>query len=68
MENEIFQARTRGVGIITKEMGLKYGVSGSNIRASGVDWDLRRDGKKYLSYDDLDFKVHTHPDGDLSIS
>ena len=64
MENEIFQARTRGVGIITKEMGLKYGVSGSNIRASGVDWDLRRDGKKYLSYDDLDFKVHTHPDGD----
>ena len=64
MENEIFQARTRGVGIITKEMGLKYGVSGSNIRASGVDWDLRRDGQKYLAYDDIDFKVWTHPDGD----
>ena len=64
MENEIFQARTRGVGIITKEMGLKYGVSGSNIRASGVDWDLRRDGQKYLAYDDIDFKVWTHSDGD----
>ena len=62
--NEIFQARTRGVGIITKEMGLKYGVSGSNIRASGVDWDLRRDGADYLSYKDIDFKVWTHPDGD----
>lgn len=62
--NEIFQARTRGVGIITKEMGLKYGVSGSNIRASGVDWDLRRDGQTYLSYNDIDFKVWTHPDGD----
>ncbi|MFN8015706.1 MAG: NADH-quinone oxidoreductase subunit D 1 [Acidimicrobiia bacterium] len=62
--NEIFQARTRGVGIITPEVGLSYGVSGSNIRASGVDWDLRRDGEPYLSYKDVDFKVWTHPDGD----
>lgn len=62
--NEIFEARTRGVGIITPEMGLAYGVSGSNIRASGVDWDLRRDGDEYLSYRDVDFKVWTHPDGD----
>ena len=41
-----------------------YGVSGSNLRASGVDWDLRRDGKPYLVYPELDFKVWTHPDGD----
>ena len=39
-------------------------MSGSNLRASGVDWDLRRDGKPYLVYPDLDFKVWTHPDGD----
>jgi NADH-quinone oxidoreductase subunit D len=39
-------------------------VSGSNLRASGVDWDLRRDGPRYLVYDDLDWKVWTHPDGD----
>ena len=32
--------------------------------ASGVDWDLRRDGPKYLVYDELDWKVWTHPDGD----
>jgi NADH-quinone oxidoreductase subunit D len=39
-------------------------VSGSNLRASGVDWDLRRDGKPYLVYNELDWKVWTHPDGD----
>ena len=52
------------IGIIPAELGAAYGVSGSNLRASGVDWDLRRDGKPYLVYPDLDFKVWTHPDGD----
>ena len=63
-ENEIFEARTRSIGIIPPEVGTGYGVSGSNLRASGVDWDLRRDGKPYLVYPELDFKVWTHPDGD----
>jgi NADH-quinone oxidoreductase subunit D len=62
--NEIFEARTRGIGIIPDHIGASYGVSGSNLRASGVDWDLRRDGPPYLVYPDLDFKVWTHPDGD----
>jgi NADH-quinone oxidoreductase subunit D len=62
--NEIFEARTRSIGIIPGELGAAYGVSGSNLRASGVDWDLRRDGKQYLVYPELDFKVWTHPDGD----
>ena len=62
--NEIFEARTKGIGIIPGAMGTGYGVSGSNIRASGVDWDLRRDGRPYLAYPELDFKVWTHPDGD----
>ena len=62
--NEIFEARTRSIGIIPAELGAAYGVSGSNLRASGVDWDLRRDGKPYLVYPQLDFKVWTHPDGD----
>jgi NADH-quinone oxidoreductase subunit D len=62
--NEIFEARTKGIGIIPADIGTSYGVSGSNIRASGVDWDLRRDGRPYLVYPDLDFKVWTHPDGD----
>ena len=43
--NEIFEARTRGIGIIPAELGAAYGLSGANLRASGVDWDLRSDGK-----------------------
>src|ERR671919_797662 len=46
--NEIFEVRTKGIGVIPPEVGAGYGVSGSNLRASGVDWDLRRDGKPYL--------------------
>src|SRR4029453_2283314 len=61
--NEIFEARTRSIGIIPAELGAAYGVSGSNLRASGVDWDLRRD-KPYLVYPELDFRVWTHPGGD----
>src|SRR5260221_5646614 len=60
----IFQKRTRSIGIIPQELGAAYGVSGSNLRASGVDWDLRRDGPDYLVYNELDWKVWTHPDGD----
>jgi NADH-quinone oxidoreductase subunit D len=62
--NPIFEKRTRSIGIIPQALGAAYGVSGSNIRASGVDWDLRRDGPKYLVYDELDWRVWTHPDGD----
>ena len=63
--NEIFQARTRGIGIIPKDIGLAYGLSGVNIRASGVDWDVRRDAMSQgLVYDHIDWKVWTHPDGD----
>ncbi|MDQ4090169.1 MAG: NADH-quinone oxidoreductase subunit D 1 [Actinomycetota bacterium] len=64
MGNEIFEARTRGVGVIPADVGLSYGLSGANIRASGVDWDLRRDEWSPLAWKDLDFKVWTHPDGD----
>ncbi|HUU96210.1 MAG TPA: NADH-quinone oxidoreductase subunit D, partial [Phycisphaerae bacterium] len=41
--NEIFQARTVGVGVLRKEQVLQYGASGPIGRASGVDMDLRRD-------------------------
>ena len=62
--NEIFNARTRGIGVIPPEIAESYGMSGANLRASGVDWDLRRDGPCGLVYDKLDWKVWTHPDGD----
>ena len=62
--NEIFQLRTRGIGVIPRDVALQYGLSGANLRASGVDWDLRRDQTIPLAYDKVDFKVWTHPDGD----
>ena len=62
--NEIFEARTRGIGVIPAEIGLSYGLSGANIRSSGVDWDLRRDDPCGLVHNELDWKVWTHPDGD----
>src|SRR6195952_505289 len=62
--NVVFQTRTRGVGVIPREVALQYGLSGANLRASGVDWDLRRDQQLPLAYDKVDFKVWTHPDGD----
>ena len=64
MGNEIFQTRTRGIGVIPPAVGLEYGLSGANIRASGVDWDIRRDEPSPLAYKECDWKVWTHPDGD----
>ncbi|WP_030163682.1 NADH-quinone oxidoreductase subunit D [Spirillospora albida] len=63
MGNEIFRARTRGVGVLTREQILQYGVSGPIARASGLDFDLRRD-EPYLAYGDLDVRVVTREEGD----
>jgi NADH-quinone oxidoreductase subunit D len=62
--NEIFQSRTRGIGVIPREVALQYGLSGANLRASGVDWDLRRDHQLPMAWNKADWKVWTHPDGD----
>jgi NADH-quinone oxidoreductase subunit D len=52
MGNEIFRARTVGVGRLSPALVHAYGVSGPIARASGVDFDLRRD-EPYLAYDEL---------------
>ena len=62
--NEIFEARTRGIGVIPRDVALQYGLSGANLRGSGIDWDLRRDQKLPMAWDKVDWKVWTHPDGD----
>ena len=64
MGSQIFEARTRGVGVIPPDVAMQYGLSGANARASGIDWDIRRDNNIGLSYDQVDWKVWTHPDGD----
>ncbi|WP_436774233.1 NADH-quinone oxidoreductase subunit D [Yinghuangia sp. YIM S09857] len=63
--NEIFRARTGGVGVLSPEMVRAYGVSGPIARASGVDFDLRRD-EPYLAYAELAdvLKVVTRTEGD----
>nr|WP_238362314.1 NADH-quinone oxidoreductase subunit D [Actinopolymorpha pittospori] len=50
--NEIFRARTRGVGVLSPELVHAYGISGPIARASGVNLDLRRD-EPYLGYGEL---------------
>jgi NADH-quinone oxidoreductase subunit D len=64
MNNEIFDRRMRGIGVIPPHVGLEYGLSGANIRASGIDWDIRRDEDSPLAWKHCDWKVWTHVDGD----
>src|SRR5689334_20408505 len=63
--NEIFRARTVGVGKLSPELVAQYGVSGPIARASGVDADLRRD-EPYLAYGELQdvLRVVTRHEGD----
>ena len=62
--NEIWLERTQGIGPLSAEDAIALGQSGPMLRASGVDWDLRRD-KPYLAYPDLDFRVPVYPNGDV---
>jgi NADH-quinone oxidoreductase subunit D len=62
-ENEIFVRRTRGVGVLNREMALRYGVTGGNLRAAGVPFDVRR-AHPYSVYPELDFNVPTRDEGD----
>jgi NADH-quinone oxidoreductase subunit D len=61
--NEIFHARTRGIGVLSRSQAAAYGVSGPIARASGLDFDLRRD-EPYLAYSELDIPVVTRTAGD----
>ncbi len=62
--NPIWKVRTQGVAKLTAEQVIALGGSGPILRASGVDWDLRRD-MPYCGYENFQFKVPTHPDGDV---
>jgi NADH-quinone oxidoreductase subunit D len=61
--NRIFIDRTQGVGVISKEDALDYGLTGPNLRGSGVDYDLRK-AQPYLVYDQLQFDVPVGSAGD----
>ena len=63
-ENPIFLERTKGVGVISREQALDLGASGPIARASGVDWDLRRD-LPYEAFADVTFDVPVRREGDV---
>ncbi|HWX54127.1 MAG TPA: NADH dehydrogenase (quinone) subunit D [Verrucomicrobiae bacterium] len=62
--NFIWVDRLKGVAHMSAEDALAIGVTGPTLRASGVDWDLRRD-LPYSGYENFNFKVPTSPDGDV---
>lgn len=61
--NRIFIDRTEGVGCLSREDAIAYGITGPILRASGIAHDLRKD-QPYLVYDQLEFDVPSFPDGD----
>jgi NADH-quinone oxidoreductase subunit D len=61
--NEIFLNRVRGVGKITQEQAINYGLSGVLLRSTGVNWDLRKN-EPYSIYDRFEFDVPVGQDGD----
>ena len=61
--NRIFADRTQGIGVIPKELAIDYGLSGPNLRGSGVEHDLRK-AHPYLVYDQLQFEVPIGTAGD----
>jgi len=63
MDNSILKQRTVGIGSYTTQEALDWGVTGPNLRATGMDWDLRRD-RPYGGYDQFDFEVPVASNGD----
>jgi len=62
-ENEILVRRARGIGILDRETAMRMAVTGPNLRASGIPWDVRR-AHPYSVYPELDFEIPTRAEGD----
>jgi NADH-quinone oxidoreductase subunit D len=63
-KNPIWLRRTVGIGKLTGDEAIAWGLSGPSLRGSGVDWDIRKK-EPYSGYDKFDFKVPTRPEGDV---
>lgn len=61
--NRIFIERLEGIGVINGEDALSYGMTGPSLRASGIEYDLRK-MRPYLFYNDMDFNIITYKEGD----
>jgi NADH-quinone oxidoreductase subunit D len=62
--NEIWLERTQGIGLLSADDAIALGQSGPVLRASGINWDLRKD-QPYLVYSEVDFDVPVYPNGDV---
>jgi len=62
--NPIWLVRTQGVGYISANDAIAFGLSGPSLRGSGVDWDIRKK-QPYSSYENFDFKAAWRPEGDV---
>ena len=63
-KNPIWLKRTVGIGTLTADEAIAWGLSGPSLRGSGVDYDIRKK-EPYSSYEKFDFKVPTRPEGDV---
>ena len=61
--NPIFQDRVKGVGVLPADKAISYGVTGPNLRGSGIPFDLRK-AEPYCSYEKFDFEVPVGSNGD----
>ncbi len=62
-ENRIWKQRTVGIGVVSPEKALQLGFTGPMLRASGVEWDLRKK-QPYAAYDQVDFDIPIGSEGD----
>jgi NADH-quinone oxidoreductase subunit D len=63
-KNEIFLERTTGIGVITTEECIQWGITGPFLRATGMEYDLRQ-AQPYSGYEQYDFEVPTRTGGDV---
>ncbi len=63
-ENPIFVNRTKGVGAVSGEESISFGLTGPLLRAAGVQYDVRR-ARPYLGYDQYEFEIPTEKEGDV---